>query len=93
MLTITPETVAAIKAVMGPNEEGLKIAAAPAATNGSGPGLSLEGVPAPESDDAVVDADGAQLYLDAAAAGALDGKILDAERERDAVRFSIIDPI
>jgi Fe-S cluster assembly iron-binding protein IscA len=92
MLTITPEAVDAIKAVMGPKEGGLKIAAAPAATNGSGPLLSLEAVPEPASDDAVVEADGAELYLDAAAAGVLDGKILDAERESDAVRFSIIDP-
>jgi Fe-S cluster assembly iron-binding protein IscA len=77
---------------MGPNEGGLKIAAAPAAMNGSGPGLVLEAVPEPESDDAVVEAEGAQLYLDAAAAGVLDGKVLDAEREGDAVRFSIIEP-
>ena len=92
MLIITPEAVDGIKAVMGSREGGLKIAAAPVVTNGHGPGLSLEAVPEPESDDAVVEADGAQLYLDPAAAGVLDGKILDAEREGDAVRFSIVEP-
>jgi Fe-S cluster assembly iron-binding protein IscA len=52
----------------------------------------LEAVPEPEPGDEVVEAEGAELYLDAAAVGMLDGKVLDAEQEDEAVRFSIIDP-
>jgi iron-sulfur cluster assembly protein len=91
MLTITPDAIEAIKAVLGRKQGGLKITAAPASMNGGGPGLALEPVPEPEIDDAVVDAEGAQLYLDTTAVGMLDGKVLDAEREGDAVRFTISD--
>ena len=92
MLTITADAIDAIKAVMGPKEGGLKISATSQSMNGGGPGLALEPVPEPEPEDEVVEAEGAQLYLDAAAAGVLDGKVLDAEQEGDAVRFSILDP-
>jgi iron-sulfur cluster assembly protein len=92
MLTITPDAIDAIKLVMGPKPGGLKITASAPSMNGSGPGLSLEPVPEPELEDEVVDADGAELYLDPAAIEMLDGKVLDAEREGDALRFSIIDP-
>jgi iron-sulfur cluster assembly protein len=92
MISITPDAIDAIKAVMGPKQGGLRITAMSAPVNGSGPGLALEALPEPEAGDEVVDAEGAQLYLDEAAAGMLDGKVLDAEREGDAVRFSIIDP-
>jgi iron-sulfur cluster assembly protein len=91
VLTITTDAIEAIKAVMGPKEGGLRITAAAHSMNGDGPGLSVEPVPEPEPEDEVMDADGANLYLDAAAVGVLDGKVLDAEREGEAVRFSIID--
>jgi iron-sulfur cluster assembly protein len=92
MLTVTADAIQAIKAVMGAKEGGLKISAASSSANGQGPGLVLEAVPEPEPGDEVVEADGAELYLDAAAVGMLDGKVLDAEQEDEAVRFSIIDP-
>ena len=91
MVTITPEAVDAIKLVMGAKEGGLRIAIAHQSTNGHGPGLALEAVPEPDPEDDVVDAEGAQLYLEPAAASVLDGKVLDAEQEGEAVRFSILD--
>jgi iron-sulfur cluster assembly protein len=92
VLTITSDAIEAIKAVMGHKDGGLRITAASESMNGDGLGLSLEPVPEPEPDDAVMDADGAHLYLDPLAAGLLDGKVLDAEQEGEAVRFSIVEP-
>jgi iron-sulfur cluster assembly protein len=90
MLTITPDAADALRAVLGAKEGGVRIATE-APSNGTGPTLTLEVVPAPEPDDEVVEADGAQVYLDPVAVDALDGKVLDAEREADAVRFSVFD--
>ena len=90
MLTITPDAADALRAVLGAKEGGVRISTG-ASLNGNGPNLTLEVVPEPEPDDEVVDADGASLYLDPVASDALDGKVLDAEREEDAVRFSVFD--
>jgi iron-sulfur cluster assembly protein len=91
MLTITPDAADALRAVLGAKEGGLRIATGTHSSNGHGPNLVLEVVPEPEPDDEVVDAEGAQLYLDPVAVDALDGKVLDAQREADAVRFSVFD--
>jgi iron-sulfur cluster assembly protein len=90
MLTITTDAADAIRAVLGAKDGGVRISTG-APANGSGPSLTLEVAPAPEADDEVVDAEGAQLYLDPVAVDALDGKVLDAQREDDAVRFSVFD--
>ena len=92
MLSITPDAVEAIKAVMGEKPGGLRISATPQSMNGSAPGLMLEPVPTPDDEDAVVEAEGTQLYLDTAALRMLDGKVLDAEREGEALRFSVLQP-
>jgi iron-sulfur cluster assembly protein len=92
MLTITPDAADAIRAVLGAKDGGVRISTgAESSSNGAGPNLTLEVVPEPEPDDEILDAEGAQLYLDPVAVDALDGKVLDAEREADAVRFSVFD--
>jgi iron-sulfur cluster assembly protein len=91
MLTITPDAADALRAVLGAKEGGVRIATGSVPPNGNGPNLTLEVVPAPEPDDEIVDTDGARLYLDPVAVETLDGKVLDAEREADAVRFSVFD--
>ncbi len=90
MLTITPDAAEALRAVLGAKEGGVRISTG-TSLNGNGPNLTLEVVPEPEPDDEVLDADGASLYLDPVASDALNGKVLDAEREADAVRFSVFD--
>ena len=90
MLTITSDAADALRAVLGAKEGGVRISTG-ASFNGGGPSLTLEVVPEPEPDDEVLDAEGAALYLDPVAVDALDGKVLDADREADAVRFSVFD--
>ncbi len=90
MLTITPDAAEALRAVLGAKEGGVRISTG-ASLNGNGPNLTLEVVPDPEPDDEVLEAEGASLYLDPVASDALDGKVLDAERQDDAVRFSVFD--
>jgi Fe-S cluster assembly iron-binding protein IscA len=92
MLTITPDAADALRAVLGAKPGGVRISTGThTSNNGSGPNLTLEVVPEPEPDDEIVDAEGARLYLDPLAVDALDGKVLDAEQEADAVRFSVFD--
>ena len=91
MLTITPDAADALRAVLGPKPGGVRISTDGPSNNGGGPSLTLEVVPEPAPDDEVVDAEGAELYLDPVAVDALDGKVLDAQREADAVRFSVLD--
>jgi Fe-S cluster assembly iron-binding protein IscA len=89
MLIITDEAVEAIKALVAPDEGRARISLTDAWSNGSGPGVTVEPVPAPELDDAVIETDGLELYVDAEALDALDEKILDAEEDGDAIRFSV----
>lgn len=91
MLSITYDAIEAIKSAVGTAEGGLRISTVPHSLNGRGPELVVEVVPAPVEDDAVVDAEGAQVFVEPAAADAIEGKVLDAERDGDALRFSIVD--
>ena len=91
MLTITTDAADALRAVLGAKEGGVRISTDAPAPNGDGPHLTLEVVPEPGPEDEVLDAEGAQLFLDPVASDALDGKVLDADREADAVRFSLHD--
>jgi iron-sulfur cluster assembly protein len=90
-LTITDDAVEAIKAVLGQKEGGLRITTVPQSANGRSPGLALEPVPEPEPEDEVIESEGAELYLEEGTLGLLDGKVLDAEREGEAVRFAILE--
>jgi iron-sulfur cluster assembly protein len=91
MLTITSDAADALRAVMGAKEGGVRISTDAPSPNGNGPHLMLEVVPEPGPEDEVLDAAGARLFLDPVASDALDGKVLDADHEADAVRFSLHD--
>ena len=88
MLTITSHAVEAIRTLVGP-DEGVRISLAPAAFDGGGPGLTVEAVPAPQHDDAVIETDGVELYVEEEALELLEDKVLDADEEGDAIRFSV----
>jgi iron-sulfur cluster assembly protein len=79
MLAITESAAAAITALVSQSEmpqgSGARIAA-----DGAGQGLELALVPGPAEHDMIVEGQGATIYLEPRAAGALDDKVLDVER-------------
>jgi iron-sulfur cluster assembly protein len=90
MLTLTDNAKYVVKAI---------IAQAPEATDGGlrinaddtgSAELGVAVAPAPEPTDAIVDEDGARVFLDENASVALADKVLDAEVDEDgSVRFAI----
>jgi len=91
MLTLTETATTVVKTIVDqdPNAEasGLRINGEPGAPN-----LSVAVVTAPEEGDAVVEADGARVFLEENAAIALNDKTLDAQVSDDgAVNFAVLD--
>lgn len=90
MLTMTDTAAEAVKAIVSrvpnvPDEGGVRIREA-----GADQGFELSVAPAPEASDTVVTEAGAHVFLDTAAAAALDDRVLDAELANDgSVRFAI----
>ena len=90
MLTLTDEATSAVKDITaqfpGAAEGGVRI-------QGSGEPESqfeLTLVPGPEPADAVVESDGARVFLDTAAALSLDDRVLDAQiDEQGGVQFAV----
>ena len=90
MLIITPHALAAIRTLLAP-DGGVRIALAEARSDGAGPGLTVEPASAPELDDEIIASDGLELYIEGDAFALLDDKVLDADDEGDAIRFSVHD--
>jgi hypothetical protein len=77
-----------------PGSAGVRIAAMPeASTNGNGPSTIFDfyAAEAPESEDAIVEERGVQVFLEPDVVSYLDDKLLDAEMTADEVRF-IVEP-
>ena len=90
MLTITTDAASAIKGIVETSDAsggGLRIFAQP--VNDSEASLELALTDEPGPGDQVVDAQGATVYLEQAAAAYLEDKVLDANVEGERVRFSI----
>jgi iron-sulfur cluster assembly protein len=93
MLAITKEAAAAVDGIVAsrdsPDESGIRLSLAPAAQDGGGAQAEIQMnlAPGPESGDEVLDE--APVYLEPAAADALDDKLLDAEVHGDRVRFAV----
>jgi len=90
MLTLTENAATAVKTIVsrGPDADtaGLRIHGAgdPAA------GFALTVTGGPDAADAVVESDGARVFLDAAASLALDDQVLDAQvDDQGAVHFAL----
>ena len=95
MLTLTPNAVDAIKAIVRmeelPESAGLRITAEPVEGEESYEiGLALE--PEPQAGDEVVEEDGIRVFISTEAGALLDGKTLDAELHEDHLHFDIFDP-
>jgi iron-sulfur cluster assembly protein len=93
MLTITSNAAEAIRAIVDgtdvPEEGGIRISLA--RQNGAQASLELAISPAPMEGDAVLDADGAHVFLDELAVVALDDKSLDAQMEGGEISFGIVE--
>lgn len=93
MLAITEEAVSAINTILDssalPDGSGVRIATVPARENAGGPELQLHLSLArePEEGDEVLGEEA--VFLEPAAAAALDNKVLDAEIVEEQVRFVV----
>lgn len=91
MLTITEQAVEAIRSLVDPDDRGVRISVTISSANGRGPGLIVERAGGPEIDDEVIETHGLELYVDSDALDLLEDRILDAEDEGDAIRFTVRD--
>lgn len=93
MLTMTPQAAEAVRLLIDDSpldeEAGLRIA--PGEPTPQGTPLSLTLVEQPEEADQTVEADGASLFIEPAAAEALDAMVLDARIEKEGVQFMLKD--
>jgi hypothetical protein len=93
MMAITKEAAAAVDGIVtardSPDEAGVRLTLAPTVDNGEGARTEIQMnlAPGPESGDEVLDE--APVFLEPAAADALDDKLLDAEVAGDQVRFAV----
>jgi Fe-S cluster assembly iron-binding protein IscA len=93
MLTISENAAAAIRDLLDNmelgEEAGLRISAE--LDENQQPGLHIALAEAPEEEDVTVSEHGVNVFLDPAAADALDDKVLDAELHGDHAHFGISD--
>jgi len=85
---MTQTAIDVIKHV-APGDAGLRVYASGGASDIQA--LQVEIVEEPKADDQVVEAGGAQVFLEPRAAGTLEDKVLDAVQDERGVRFSVTD--
>ncbi|MFS0893186.1 Fe-S cluster assembly protein HesB [Microbacterium sp. 179-I 3D3 NHS] len=95
MLTLTDNATAIVSTLVSRQSEapdaGLRIHSAPTPAEDGGARLAVLVTADPEPEDQVVEVSGARLFLDEAAASALDDKVLDAGvDEEGAVSFAVM---
>ncbi len=94
MLTLTEAAVEAIKGLLAsqdvPAGGGLRISTAPPTNGDEQPSYELAVVTGPDLTDAVVERDGAFVYLEPTAVAAFEDKVLDAEAAGEGVSFSFL---
>lgn len=90
MLMLTRDAADAIKGLAeAPGAEGVRISAL-TSVDAAAPGLQVTLARGPDAQDAVVEAEGARIFLAPDAAQALDDKVLDANVEGEEVRFAVM---
>jgi Fe-S cluster assembly iron-binding protein IscA len=93
MLVLTDSAKDAVRQMVdaqdGPDEAGVRIAAAP--SEGPEASLGLDIAPAPEEGDTVLEEDGARVFMDEAATALLADKVLDATEHDDHVHLTVYD--
>ncbi len=92
MLALTENAADVIRRLTdAPIADAVRISTAGETPNGHGPSLQIELVPGPVGNDALVEAEGARIYVDPAAMRMLDDKVLDADVEGEQVRFAVFE--
>ena len=93
-LMLTPDAAEAIKGLAEvPGAEGVRISPiAQRLDTTEGPGLQIELAAGPEPEDAVVELEGAHIFLAPEAAETMEDKVLDADITGDQVRFAVLHP-
>jgi iron-sulfur cluster assembly protein len=90
-MMLTQEAAETIKHLIEtPGADGLRISRPSESQNSSGPDLHIELVAGAEPDDAVVEADGVRIYLDAGAAETMEDKVLHADVSGEQVQFQLL---
>jgi iron-sulfur cluster assembly protein len=91
MLTLTGNAVSAIREITSrpglSDDTGLRIASSAASDGGATFEIAVTATPAPS--DAVIEEEGARVFLDPDASVALDDKALDVEVDEGMIRFRI----
>jgi Fe-S cluster assembly iron-binding protein IscA len=91
MLAVSSDAAEVIRRLMKTGIAGIRISTGPSTSNGKGPALVLDIAQEPPLEDEVIDAQGAQVFVDPAAALTLDDKVLDAHFDGDQVQFDVHD--
>ncbi|HEX5782219.1 MAG TPA: hypothetical protein VFX80_09860 [Solirubrobacteraceae bacterium] len=86
MLEVTQTAIDVIKHI-APGDAGLRVYTAGGDRDARG--LQIEIADQPRADDQVVEADGAHVFLEPAAADSLDDKVLDAVQDTRGVHFAV----
>jgi iron-sulfur cluster assembly protein len=88
MLTMTENAIDAIKR-LAPGDAGLRVFTTDLPTETVQQSLQVEVTEGPGPADQVLDAEGARVFLEPAAATLLEDKVLDAALDGDSVRFAV----
>ena len=93
MLALTDRAVEAVRDVISSSDEasetsGLRLTAE---LEGTQARFKLRVVPLPAEDDAVIEEQGARVFVEAEAATLLEDKVLDANVDHNQVAFTVID--
>jgi iron-sulfur cluster assembly protein len=86
MLAMTQTAIDVINHI-APGDSGLRVYTAGAPDSQA---LQIEVAETPQADDQVVEAGGAQVFLEPQAADTLDDKVLDAVQDERGVHFSVV---
>lgn len=90
MLTLTDDAATAVKSIVERSADATTAGLRIHGTADPAEGFALTVAGAPEAADAVVDQEGARVFLDAGAAEALEDQVLDAQYDQEgAVHFAL----
>ncbi len=88
MLAVTQSAIDTVN-LIAPGDAGLRIYLPESRSDDAAHALRLQVAHSPRAHDRIVEVDGARLFLEPAAAAALDEMVLDAASDGEKVRFAV----